>query len=152
MLGWAEYTCEREQHPVLTGFGKILLWLVISKVESRERLQSCHILMVLWQFVKEYVCCVYVLIYAINILCLIEQFYHFECYVYLLVCLQIYAVKVWMWEKDQTMDYQKLRSINWSISCSLKSLIIQPINHQFIDDWGWEREERIGGEVQKRGY
>ena len=28
--------------------------------------------------------------------------------------------------------------------------INQPINHQwrFIADWGWEREERIGGEVQ----
>ena len=30
-------------------------------------------------------------------LCLIEQFGHFiECYEYFLVCLQIYAVKLWM--------------------------------------------------------
>ena len=41
---------------------------------------------------------VYVLMYAINIHeCLIEQFGHFiECYEYFLVCLQIYAVKLWM--------------------------------------------------------
>ena len=39
----------------------------------------------------------YVLMYAIKILCLIEQFYHLiECYVYFLACLHIYAVKLWM--------------------------------------------------------
>ena len=41
-------------------------------------------------------------------LCLIEQFGHFiACYDNFLVCLQIYAVKLWMW--DQSI-------IDWSIS------------------------------------
>ena len=45
--------CEREQNQVLTGFGKILVLACISKVEIRERLRKCHILMLLWQFIKE---------------------------------------------------------------------------------------------------
>ena len=48
------YFCERDQNPVLTGFGKLLVLACTSKVESRERLQNCHILMILWQVMKEY--------------------------------------------------------------------------------------------------
>ena len=89
--------CEREQNPVLTGFGKLFVLAYISKVESRERLPDCHIAMVSLQFIKEQVCCVYVLMYAIIILCLIEQLYHsIECHDYFWVCLQIYALNLWM--------------------------------------------------------
>ena len=41
------YFCERDQNPVLIEFGKILVLACTSKVESRERLQNCHILMLL---------------------------------------------------------------------------------------------------------
>ena len=93
-------------------------------------------------------------------LCLTEQIGHFiECYDYFLVCWQIYAVKLDVRKRQWIISKNKIsrsinQSINWSISCSIKSLINQSINHQwgFIDDWGWKREERIRGEVQKHGY
>ena len=60
--------------------------------------------------------------YAINIYaCMTEQFGHFiECYDYFLVCLQIYTVKLWMWEKDWIISKNKInRSINQSIDQSV---------------------------------
>ena len=56
------------------------------------------------------------------------------------------------------MDYleRKKRSVDQSVNQLINQLfdkiINQSINHQwgFSDDWGWKREERIWGKVQKR--
>ena len=127
------YFCERDQNPVLTGFGKILVSAGTSQQSweswKAAKLSYSDAFMTSYEKVGLLRVCSDV---CHQHLCLIEQFGHFiECYKYFLVCLQIYAVKLWMWEKDNGLS-RKIRSIdqsinNWSIS-SIKLLINQSIN------------------------
>ena len=55
-LGEQKIICEREQNPVLTGFGKILVLACISKVESRERHVSMYIDRAFFHTYTKYVC------------------------------------------------------------------------------------------------
>ena len=84
-----------------------------------------------------------VLMYAINLLCLTAQFHHsIECYVYFLVCLQIHAVKLWMWEKDWIISKNKINQL-------FNKLIDQSLINGFLlltgvgkrrKNWGWGSE------------
>ena len=153
--------CEREQNPVLTGFGKKNFWLALAKLRV---VKGCEIVIFWWFYdnllKNRFVACIFwLLMYAINMLCLIEQVYHFiECYVYFLVCLQIYAVKLWMWEKDNGLSW-KIRSIDQSNSQFINKLFDKIIDQSINGDslmtavgkrrynwWGWKNVvTRLGG-------
>ena len=74
----------------------IFVLSAISKIESREKASKFEIiiLMVWWHFMKNMLCCVYILTYAIDILCFIELLITWlSVFGYFLVCSVINAVK-----------------------------------------------------------
>ena len=133
------YFCERDQNPALTGFGKILVLACTSKVESRERLQNCHILMLLWQVMKEWVCCVYVLMYAINIML---DWATWSLYWVLRILLGVFTnlccKTVDVRERQWIISKNKInRSINQQSISSIKLLINQSINQSSMGVYWW---------------
>ena len=82
--------------------------------------------------------------YAINIYAWLSKLVSLlSVYDYFLGGLQIYAVKLWMWEKKQCIISKN--KINQLINQLFDKIIDQSINHHwgFIDDWGGKEKKKF---------
>ena len=134
MLGWAEDTFVKgSKIQSWQDLVKLLFWLAISKLESHERLQNCHILMVLWRVCSDVCHQHFMLDWAILSL-------------YWVLCLLLVVFTNLCCE---TLDVRKRQ---WIIS---KNKINRSINQSswlgWENNWGWGSEMWLLGRVGRNG-